>query len=327
MLGSNFTWMASWMSLLHTFLFEVNIVNVYGSCLTLHTLFHNIQIERVLIFGRSFNVFEQWLILYEALYAAVFFLVTLLWRRESPLKPAPYRLHRLLILLTNWSYSRVRISSSLLLFVLNIEFGASGFVEPRTFRISTHTSILNAQLTTLSFACDMQKDLRVLFLLLLYILFILGRACCSTWTTIFDFFKQWDRVFNQWLGMFLLDLILFFNFLITRSFLSWFLLHKLFYLTELWSKTWFHIWFHLYLRDKFLQKNSLVNLGIVQYLGYNYIVNFVFTLFFFPQLWFYYRKWVLFWVNLELLKLILEDHILFRPLLACTLRWVVYNCK
>ena len=188
MLGSNFAWMASWMSLLHTFLFEVYVIYIYGSCLTLYTLLHNIQIEWILIFGRSFDVFEQWLILYEALYATVFFLITLLWRRESPLKTASYRLHRPLILLTAWAYTRVRINSSLLLVVLNIGFGASGFVKARALGISTHTRILNTQLTAPCFACNVQEDLRVLFLLLLYLLFSLGRACCSTRTTVFDFF-------------------------------------------------------------------------------------------------------------------------------------------
>ena len=189
MLGSNFAWMASWMSLLHTLLFKVNVIDINGSCFTLHTLLHNIQIERILIFGRSFNVLEQWLILYEALYATVFFFITLLRRRESPLKTASNRLHRPLILLTTWAYTWVGINSPLLLVVVNIGFGASGFVKPRALGISTHTRILNAQLTAPCFACDMQQDLRVLFLLLLYLLIIFGRTCCSTRTTVFDFFQ------------------------------------------------------------------------------------------------------------------------------------------
>ena len=188
MLGSNFARIASWMSLLHTLLFEVDVVNINCSCLALHTLLHNIQIERILIFGRSLDVFEKWLILYEALYTTVFFLVTLLRRRESPLKATSDRLHRPLILLTAWADSRVGINSSLLLVVLNVGFRAHGFVKPRTLGISTHTRILNAQLTALCFTCHIKQDLRVLFLLLLYFLLIFGRACCSVRTPIFDFF-------------------------------------------------------------------------------------------------------------------------------------------
>ena len=339
-LGSLFSWIASRLWFLWTFLFQLDIFSIDWCCVSVDSAgVSNVQVQWILILCWALNVLEKWLVFKVAFDFAEIFLINSSSLQMLPLSAAyTWLVGRALHVMTAWACSCACLNSRSLLVSVGSSgcgFGTKWFLRSCFTRLSTLSRTLHSNLPSRWLIWHIKQDLRVSFWqrLVAYQLVCMDSTAVdllhrlSAIDSCFLCFlkKLWCCRLNMRCSMVLRvvqhSIVLHCCASILQHFFT--VVHKTFYLAELWCQILIQIGFKLDFWNESLEKRLFVNSRITQYFWNDHVVHLTLSFFICPivaaeKL---VGKRVISWVKLKVRWLNVLADVALTGHLACMTLW------